>query len=151
MWGAAYELVGATQIQDALGHLTSRECTLGGYGATTVNFYPRECQCAAMETLVFMAGAGSACYLGPAPSDIMAGEIYACAGPNGTNVEYVLFLAWFLRQYIPESQGYDEHLDSLEESLLQVISREHKTQEDFIRPLLKPMNLIFETCVKCVS
>ena len=81
----------------------------------------------------------------------MAKEIIECSGPNGTNVEYVLFLTWFLRKYIPESNGFDSHLDDLETALTEEIQLQGKSEKDFIRPLLKPPHLEFKKCEKCVT
>ena len=136
-------------IRDALEHLTSRECTLGGYTSMEAVFYPRDCQCETIAAMVFTAGRDSCHFMGPAAPHTMAREILLCSGPNGTNAEYVLFLAWFLRRYIPESIGSDAHLDDLERALRHQLTLQQKTEECVIRSMLKPDDLYFEKCEFC--
>ncbi|KAB7506470.1 Glutathione-specific gamma-glutamylcyclotransferase 1, partial [Armadillidium nasatum] len=81
-WGVAYEVTG----EAALKYLNEREVTLGGYTTELVTFYPRD-----RSTQPF-----------PYDSNLKRGH----------NVEYLVRLADFMREKIPEE--YDEHLSTLE-------------------------------------
>lgn len=63
--------------------------------------------------LVYRAAEDNFAYLGPAPMQDIAAQISRCAGPSGTNREYVLQLASALRSLGTR----DEHVFELEEML----------------------------------
>jgi cation transport regulator ChaC len=54
--------------------------------------------------IVYRASEDNVAFLGPAPLEEMAAQINRCAGPSGSNREYVLELARALR-----SMGYSDH------------------------------------------
>lgn len=105
-FGVAYQVQGETAFK----YLNNREVELGGYTTETVLFYPREGK--AFSVLLYIATPLSKEWSGPAPLHQIADQIVSCKGPTGYNVEYLLKLAEFMRDHIPE--GYDEHLLSLE-------------------------------------
>jgi len=105
-YGVAFEVVGET----ALRYLNCREVELGGYRTEVVSFTPRQGR--AFSVLLYIATPESREWSGPAPLPRIARQITACRGPAGHNVEYLLRLADFIKDYIPEC--YDDHLLSLE-------------------------------------
>ncbi|KAG6798266.1 glutathione-specific gamma-glutamylcyclotransferase 2 [Apis mellifera caucasica] len=103
----------AFQVQDstALPYLENRECTLGGYMTTIATFYSREGN-RNFPVIVYIATNKNEHWLGDAPLQNIAKQIFECSGPNGHNVEYLLRLAEFMHRYLPEA--HDEHLFTLE-------------------------------------
>lgn len=112
MWGVAYQLRGSNQIRLALDHLGIRECSLGGYACETLAFTERTSLSnrtpRTIPVLTFIAVPSNALYLGPTDLDDLASQIVACRGNSGTNVEYVLRMADYIHDNIPEDT--DEHL-----------------------------------------
>ncbi|XP_015514621.1 glutathione-specific gamma-glutamylcyclotransferase 1 [Neodiprion lecontei] len=106
-WGRAFELRGNA----ALPYLEKRECTLGGYMTKLTTFYTRDGN-QSFPALVYIATSGNQHWLGDAPVSTIANQITECSGPSGHNVEYLLRLADFMHQYLPDAQ--DEHLFTLE-------------------------------------
>ncbi|KAM3960781.1 putative glutathione-specific gamma-glutamylcyclotransferase 2 [Aphomia sociella] len=118
-WGKAFLV--SPEDKAALPYLSNRECQLGGYKTCTVNFYPRPILSPSTnnylseekrEALLYIAVPGNRHWLGTAPLADIAKQIIECRGPSGTNVEYLLRLADFMKDEIPEA--FDEHLFSLE-------------------------------------
>jgi len=111
--GVALELKG----EEALDYLNNREMTLGGYSQVITLFHPVEvenqCTPPPFPVLVFVASPNSGPYwLGPAePSDI-AEQVVNSSGPSGHNVEYLLKLAEWVHNTLP--QVWDDHLFSIE-------------------------------------
>ena len=64
----------------------------------------------AVSGLVYQAGTNNHAYLGPAPLPVIAEQIDSCAGPSGTNREYLFELARALR----ELDMHDDHVFALE-------------------------------------
>lgn len=81
----------AFQVQDstALPYLENRECTLGGYMTTIATFYSREGN-RNFPVIVYIATNKNEHWLGDAPLQNIAKQIFECSGPNGHNVEYLL-------------------------------------------------------------
>jgi len=77
--------------------------------------------------LVYIATPNNACYLGPAPMKELANQIVSACGTSGHNVEYLIRLADFMREALPEVS--DEHLYLL---------------EDYVRMKIKKRNLCFK-------
>lgn len=113
VWGRAFKLSGET----ALPYLNQRECVLGGYLTKISTFYPRptspdEETLEPFPALVYIALPGNEHWLGEAPLSDIASQIVSSSGASGHNVEYLLKLASFIREAIPEAE--DTHLFTLE-------------------------------------
>lgn len=111
-WGLAFELLGET----ALRYLNDRECTKGGYETLITTFFPRNGVMTPFPVLVFRATEHNPQWLGPAPLADVAAQVTDCKGEAGQNSEYVLRLAEFFRDNLPEV--HDEHLFTLEHLVL---------------------------------
>ncbi|XP_023936188.2 putative glutathione-specific gamma-glutamylcyclotransferase 2 [Bicyclus anynana] len=124
-WGKAFLI--AAEDNAALPYLSTRECQLGGYRIYTVNFHPKPLFLPSTshnsidvnhntidkkDALLYIAVPENKHWLGAAPLPEIATQILECRGSSGTNVEYLLRLADFMREEIPEA--LDEHLFSLE-------------------------------------
>lgn len=107
-WGIAFELVGET----ALKYLDKRECVLGGYETSITTFFSRNGVMSPFSVLVYRATENNSQWLGPAPLDQVAAQVAECKGEAGHNIEYVLRLAEFFRDNLPEVN--DDHLFTLE-------------------------------------
>ncbi|CAI9724471.1 putative glutathione-specific gamma-glutamylcyclotransferase 2 [Octopus vulgaris] len=118
VWGVAFEVCGKENIQDALSHLETRETKLGGYRCIETQFHPRDTfDNQTINVICYTATSNNSQYLGPCDTDQMAEQIIWASGTCGTNSEYVLKLAQFIRDYIPEDE--DEHLFDLEGKILE--------------------------------
>lgn len=111
----------SSQETAALPYLSKRECQLGGYKEFLVKFHPRPDLYASTSTIpvaakkeafLYIATPENRHWLGTAPLTDIAKQILECQGPSGSNVEYLLRLADFMRHEVPEA--LDEHLFSLE-------------------------------------
>lgn len=111
-WGLAYR-VDAAAAETVLRLLDQRE--QGGYERHVVDF-----QCVDGErsgcwpVLLYVARPDNPEYLGPAPLQEIARQVRGCAGPSGTNLEYVLKLHAALTALGIE----DEHVAGLAALLL---------------------------------
>ncbi|KAL9893068.1 glutathione-specific gamma-glutamylcyclotransferase 1 isoform 3-T4 [Glossina fuscipes fuscipes] len=117
-WGCAYKITG----QVALDYLKQRECTLGGYRTVKTKFYPRISSYEtpfigkAEEVIVYLADIHSRHWLGEDIPERIAQQIVECRGPSGHNAEYLLRLAQFMHDELPDVD--DEHLFVLESLVL---------------------------------
>lgn len=118
-WGVAYE-VADSQIEESLHYLNMREVVLGGYITEMVEFIPKDKGQTPLLALVYIATADNPIYLGPASEEEIAAQIAVCRGNMGNNTEYLVRLAEFMRLHCPEVK--DEHLFSIEEAVLNIIS-----------------------------
>jgi len=122
-WGCAYKVTGKT----ALEYLNQRECTLGGYVTTDSKFFPRVATCDtefcgdAFPVLIYIATNKNELWLGDLPIENIAQEVCESEGISGHNVEYVLRLAEFMREEIPNE--HDKHLFDLEYNIIQILNR----------------------------
>ncbi|XP_061097414.1 glutathione-specific gamma-glutamylcyclotransferase 1-like [Conger conger] len=114
-WGVAYEVTGS-QVEESLKYLNVREAVRGGYITKAVEFIPRGDEEAPLLSLVYIATADNPLYLGPASHEEIGAQIFKSSGKTGHNVEYLLRLAEFMRQYCPEVE--DDHLFSIEATIL---------------------------------
>nr|CAD7433077.1 unnamed protein product [Timema monikensis] len=129
VWGRAFLLQG----EAALPYLTTRECHLGGYISTITTVYPQHgVDTKPFPALLYLATPNNrhwlgesplsqiivsyvCCYrhwLGEAPLHEIACQIMESSGPSGHNVEYLLRLASFMKEQVPEAM--DDHLFTLE-------------------------------------
>ena len=74
------------------GHLDHRE--KNGYERITVDTIFDDVQ---TSGIVYIAAQSNFAFLGDAPPDEIAAQIHRCAGPSGTNIDYVLELARTVR------------------------------------------------------
>ncbi|XP_052057742.1 putative glutathione-specific gamma-glutamylcyclotransferase 2 isoform X1 [Mytilus californianus] len=112
VWGIAYEIANE-QIDDVTAHLDFRE--KNGYTQTEVVFYPSEEIESPIHLKIYIGTSDNEEYLGPAPIEDIAKQIYDSVGPSGKNIDYLLNLANAVRQLFPEET--DEHLFELEKSV----------------------------------
>ncbi|CEI88206.1 Putative Piso0_002612 protein [Rhizopus microsporus] len=85
-----------------------------GYTVHTVDVYSLENDQtpAVKNALVYIATTDNEAYVGPAPLEEMAKQIYETYGPSGWNAEYLLNLAEALREISPGAR--DDHVFELE-------------------------------------
>lgn len=119
--GVAMELQG----EEALDYLNNREMTLGGYSQQITLFHPLPSEEGVAITpfpvLVFVASPNSGPYwLGPASSSEIADQVVSSEGPSGHNVEYVLKLAEWLHNAVPDA--WDDHLFSIESEVRRMVT-----------------------------
>jgi len=116
-----YHVTGTAMIQNCLEHLGVRECTLGGYNCQLLPFTPKsdahhtDDDVTQHLALTFIASPDSEHYLGPTGLDEIANQVVATQGMNGSNSEYIVRLAEFVRANIPEDK--DEHLFELDQKV----------------------------------
>ena len=78
-------------------------------------FQPADTSNSPFPVLVFVATPKSSYWLGPASPQVIAEQVVSSSGPSGHNVEYVLRLAEWVHQELPDVQ--DEHLFSIEQEI----------------------------------
>lgn len=144
VWGVAYELVGQIMIRQAMDHLFSRECQLGGYVIEKSTFYTQDCNCEPLTTLFFRATPQSTDYLGPGPEVQLAAHVIDCEGPSGHNIEYVILLSMYIQKHIP--QGHDTHLSMLDMYITDLLVNRGQKLNQFVRMDLVPDCELFENC-----
>lgn len=116
VWGRAFLLREDDESARAsLNYLEERETRLGGYCTRFVQFRPRDPREEPFPALIYIATPNNKLYLGPAGTSRLADEIVAARGFCGANAEYVLKLASFMKQEVPDA--WDDHLFALEAAL----------------------------------
>lgn len=120
VWGKAFRLTG----EAALPYLDNRECKLGGYRTQFSTFYVRNNRDEIREfpALIYIATPDNKHWLGDAPLPEIADQIVSSKGATGHNVEYLLRLAIFMREAVPEAE--DSHLFTLEILVLNKIKEQ---------------------------
>jgi cation transport regulator ChaC len=95
----------------ALEYLENREVTLGGYDTRIMTtFYPKDGSREPFEVFAFMATSSSANkhWLGKATESDIADQVIVRWGNSGSNIDYVLNLAKWIRKTLPDVN--DRHL-----------------------------------------
>ncbi|CAO3683199.1 unnamed protein product [Umbelopsis ramanniana] len=118
-WGVAFKIPG-TDVETTRAYLDHRE--KNGYTVHTVDVYrPNEEQPAVRNALVYIGTTDNEAFVGGAPVDDIAQQIYESYGPSGWNAEYLLNLAHALREIAPESR--DDHVFELEHKVKAIIEK----------------------------
>ena len=129
VWGVAYKIP-AKEVQKVRSHLDFRE--KGGYEAKEVTFIPDppHLKFGNIRLTVYIGTDKNPFFLGPAPIEEMARQIYHSVGPSGSNKDYLLNLAEAVRSIAPHAE--DQHLFSLEAAVKAAerrIANEHANTE----------------------
>ncbi|XP_074662131.1 glutathione-specific gamma-glutamylcyclotransferase 1-like [Tubulanus polymorphus] len=135
VWGTAFEVVGRTQVKEALLHLNGREILNGGYTMFHSKFYQYSTDSRRSDSdisvIVYSATCDNRLYTGPEEDDVLAERIVNARGSSGHNVEYVTRIAEYLRTRFP-ADCYDHHLQTLD-SLIRLKLKQR--QIDCVRDL----------------
>lgn len=123
MWGAAYE-ISPEQEPEALKKLNVRERRADNRIEVTV--YNVSDQKVHHPVLVYMGSISKEMFLGEAPLDTMAKQIAERRGPSGSNSEYLLRLATFMKEEVPQAE--DEHLFQLEKAVKKILEENSETK-----------------------
>ncbi|XP_076360479.1 putative glutathione-specific gamma-glutamylcyclotransferase 2 isoform X3 [Tachypleus tridentatus] len=133
VWGVAYKIA-SSDIETVRTHLDYRE--KGGYKKINVTFYPKEEEISPIELTIYVGYQDNPFFLGPAPLETIALQIYEAEGPSGKNIDYLLNLAEAMRSLIPHV--YDEHLFGLENEKLIAVLQGQQTKPTFFYVLVVP-------------
>ncbi|GIY20553.1 putative glutathione-specific gamma-glutamylcyclotransferase 2, partial [Caerostris extrusa] len=107
--GMAYEIA-ETDIPEVIEYLDYRE--KDGYQQLRVTFCPSSTDLDPFELSIYVANTENPYYLGPAPIEDIAKQIFLSVGPSGRNDDYLLQLAETMRKIAPNIK--DDHLYELE-------------------------------------
>lgn len=118
-----FEVKGQEEKRKAMGGLTKREVTLGGYDVIRTHFYPRDKHSKPVEVLLFIATKRNKLFLGKSSIDTMAMQIVAAKGFAGPNIEYITKLADYIKEHIPEDD--DEHLFALDKRVRELSAEKY--------------------------
>lgn len=91
-----------------------------------------------IPVLVYIADAKSPHWLGEDSLENIARQVVDCRGPSGENAEYLLRLAQFMHDVLPEV--YDEHLFGLEMLVLRELQRRQIPLYTVMRDNKSPAN-----------
>lgn len=116
VYGIAFEISGDAAIP----YLSQRECKLGGYVSHFTTFYPVHGK--PFNVLLYVATTNNPHWLGHAETKTIAQQVMNSKGTCGSNVEYVVRLANFMREHFSEQS--DVHLFELEKEVLALIQSE---------------------------
>ena len=111
VWGVAYRIQGQENISKAIGHLTNREISLGGYEVQVTKCHTllgESHTSGDIFALVYYAAPGNPCYRGCASYNEISTDILLSYGYCGSNIEYLFRLADFMRTEVRDEK--DEHL-----------------------------------------
>ncbi|KAK7462497.1 hypothetical protein BaRGS_00038466 [Batillaria attramentaria] len=115
VWGVAYKIP-AIEVERVRAHLDYRE--KDGYQTREVIFnpYPPSTDITTIRITVYIGTGDNPFFLGPAPDEEIAHQIFHAEGPSGRNVDYLLNLTHSLRTMIAP-HAVDSHLSALEEKV----------------------------------
>ena len=99
-------------------NLKSRESS-AGYATKDLIMYTANSNVKIINVLVYIATESNPDYLGPASLETIAKQVVNSSGSCGTNTEYVLKLAEWMRYAIPSVT--DDHLFNLEREVLRIL------------------------------
>ncbi|CAL1283070.1 unnamed protein product [Larinioides sclopetarius] len=133
-WGRAFLL--GPGADSSLSYLDKREAKLGGYCTTVVTFQPRDPKEEAFPVILYTALPSNRLYIGSAPLHQVATEIAEAKGHCGHNAEYLLRLANFMKEQLPDV--WDEHLYHLDH-LVRARLKEMNLSVDDIMGVEKPL------------
>jgi len=111
VWGIAFK-VAKENADRAMGKLNEREIALGGYELRRLRFNCNEKPSHSFNVLVYAATPKNSLFQGPATLEDIAVQIASARGHAGCNVEYLIRLADFMREKVPDFD--EEHLFELE-------------------------------------
>ncbi|PRD21613.1 UNVERIFIED_CONTAM: Chac2 [Trichonephila clavipes] len=109
VYGVAYE-IDVEDIPTVTEYLDYRE--KDGYQQLSVIFYSCATDLKPFELSIYIASTDNPFYLGPAPLEQVAKQIFLAEGPSGRNEDYLLQLADTMRKIAPNVK--DDHLYELE-------------------------------------
>jgi len=115
-YGVAFQLLG----EAALDYLNQREIHLGGYKSHITLFQPKDSSLEPFPVLLYVAIPSNEHWLGPESLDKVAQQVVYSSGNSGHNVEYVLRLADWMREKLPDIE--DDHLYTIESHIRRIIS-----------------------------
>lgn len=122
-WGCAYKVTGDL----ALRYLDQRECKLGGYEVVYAKFYPHKATefsgitGEAFPVQLYIATPKNSFWMGGSDEKEIAEQIVNASGRSGHNIEYLLRLAQFMKDELPNAE--DTHLFTLEKLVRDEIMR----------------------------
>jgi len=119
VWGRAYEVAAENELV-VRQYLDHRE--KAGYSLHKVNFLPHpKLALDPIEVEVYISlPQDNEHYIGPESVQEIAERVVSCAGPSGTNIEYVLRLVHAVRALEGSVVDVDEHLVELEREVVRL-------------------------------
>jgi len=118
-YGVAFQLLG----EAALDYLNQREVQLGGYVSHITLFQPKDSALPPFPVLLYVATPSNQHWLGPQSLDKVAEQVVHSSGNSGHNVEYVLRLADWMRDKLPDIE--DDHLYTIETHIYRIINEKN--------------------------
>lgn len=128
VYGIAYR-IHKDDVEKVVAHLDYRE--KGGYERKSVVFHPFHEEEESFKITLYLGDHDNENYAGPADIKTIAEQVYRSEGPSGTNIEYVLKLAYAMKLFFPHVE--DDHLFSLEKELNNLINQNSLESNAFQR------------------